>query len=64
MAGLLAINNGIIPPTINFQEADPKCDLDYVINKSKKAEVNNVIINTFSPHGNNVSLIIGRYGCV
>lgn len=61
MAGLLAINMGIIPPTINFQEIDPKCDLDYVVNKSKKAEIDNVMINTFSPHGNNVSLIIGRY---
>jgi 3-oxoacyl-[acyl-carrier-protein] synthase II len=61
IAGLLAINKGIIPPTINFQEKDSKCDLDYVVNKSKKAEINNVMINTFSPHGNNVSLIIGRY---
>ncbi|MGA1839979.1 MAG: beta-ketoacyl-[acyl-carrier-protein] synthase family protein [bacterium] len=64
MAGLLAINKGIIPPTINFRETDPKCDLDYVINKSKRAEVDNVMINTFSPHGNNVSLIIGRHDCL
>ena len=64
MAGLLAINKGIIPPTINFQEKDPKCDLDYVINKSKKAEIDNVMINTFSPHGNNVSMIIGKYNSV
>lgn len=60
MAGLLAINRGIVPPTINYQEADPACNLDYVPNKSRGIEINTVMINTFSPYGNNTSLVIGK----
>jgi 3-oxoacyl-[acyl-carrier-protein] synthase II len=61
IAGLLAINKGIIPPTINYQELDPKCDLDYVLNNNRRSEINTVMVNTFSPHGNNISLTIGKY---
>ncbi|MBN2374023.1 beta-ketoacyl-[acyl-carrier-protein] synthase family protein [bacterium] len=60
MAGLLAINKGIISPTINHLENDPACNLDYVPNKSRMANINIVMINTFSPYGNNSSLIIGK----
>ncbi len=61
VASVLAINNGIIPPTINYQEKDEDCILDYVPNKSRKKEVNNVLINSFSDTGNISSIIISKY---
>jgi len=61
VAGVLAINNGIIPPTTNYQEKDEDCILDCVPNKSRKAEVNNVLINSFSDTGNISSIIISKY---
>jgi len=61
VAGVLAINNGIIPPTTNYQEKDEDCILDCVPNKSREAEVNNVLINSFSDTGNISSIIISKY---
>ncbi len=61
VAGVLAINNGIIPPTINYQEKDEECNLDCVPNDSRKSEVNNVLINSFSDTGNISSVIISKY---
>jgi 3-oxoacyl-[acyl-carrier-protein] synthase II len=61
IAALGSINQDFIPPTINYQEKDPDCDLDYVPNKTKTQEVKKVMINSFGPNGANTSLIIGRY---
>ena len=61
VAGILAINNGIVPPTINYQEKDEDCILDCVPSKSRKKEVNNVLINSFSDTGNISSIIISKY---
>ncbi len=61
IASIMSINSGIIPPTINCQETDNECDLDYVPNKSRKLDVKNVLINTFSDTGNISSLIISKY---
>jgi 3-oxoacyl-[acyl-carrier-protein] synthase II len=61
ITSIMAINNGVIPPTINYQERDDECDLDYVSNKSRKLEVKNVLINDFSDTGNISSLIISKY---
>lgn len=61
LAALLAINKGIIHPTINYEETDPTCDLDYVPDKFRRSEINKVMVNSFSPHGNNTSLILGRF---
>ncbi len=61
VAGVLAINGGIIPPTINYQEKDEDCTLDCVPNTSRKTEVNNVLINSFSDTGNISSIIISKY---
>jgi 3-oxoacyl-[acyl-carrier-protein] synthase II len=58
IAGLLAIHKGIIPPTINYLDADPSCDLDYVPNESRSSNVKRVIVNCFNPHGSNTSIII------
>lgn len=61
VAGILSINNGIIPPTMNYLEKDEECDLDCVPNKNRKTEVNNVLINSFSDTGNISSIVISKY---
>ncbi|MBM3248282.1 MAG: beta-ketoacyl-[acyl-carrier-protein] synthase family protein [Candidatus Omnitrophica bacterium] len=60
-AAVGAIKEGFIPPTVNYQEKDPECDLDYVPNQARQKEVRNVLINSFGPSGNNSCLIIKRY---
>jgi len=59
--GTLAINNGIIPPTINYSTPDPECDLDYTPNKPVEREVNAVISNSFGFGGHNATLAIKRF---
>jgi 3-oxoacyl-[acyl-carrier-protein] synthase II len=59
---LLAINNGVIPPTINLENTDPECDLDYVANRARKKEVNTAISNSFGFGGNNSSIVVRKYG--
>jgi 3-oxoacyl-[acyl-carrier-protein] synthase II len=58
---LLAIRDGIIPPTINYDEADPECDLDYVPNVSRKKDVRIVMSNSFGFGGTNATLIFKRF---
>jgi 3-oxoacyl-[acyl-carrier-protein] synthase II len=60
-ASLGAINEGFVPPTVNYKISDPDCDLDYVPNKSQKKDVNKVLIITFGPNGSNSCVIIGKY---
>ncbi|MFB0566425.1 MAG: beta-ketoacyl-ACP synthase II [Candidatus Aminicenantaceae bacterium] len=57
----LALKNQIMPPTINYEKPDPKCDLDYVPNKSRKAEINYAISNSFGFGGTNGCLVLKRY---
>ena len=61
IAAALAIENGIIPPTINLTTPDPLCDLDYVPGKARKTNLDNVLINSFGLGGNNSVLIIKKY---
>jgi 3-oxoacyl-[acyl-carrier-protein] synthase II len=58
---VLTIINGIIPPTINYEFPDPECDLDYVPNEAREAEVQTVLSNSFGFGGTNASLIFRRY---
>jgi 3-oxoacyl-[acyl-carrier-protein] synthase II len=61
IASLLTISEGIIPPTINLETPDPECDLDYVPNKARRAEVNIVLSNSFGFGSTNGCLILGKF---
>jgi len=57
---ILAIRDGIIPPTINYDAPDPECDLDYVPNIARKAEVNIALSNSFGFGGVNATLVFRK----
>lgn len=57
----LAIDTGIIPPTINYENPDPQCDLDYVPNASVKKPVKVALSNSLGFGGQNASLVIRKY---
>jgi len=59
---VLAIQNGIIPPTINLDEPDPQCDLDYVPNVARPATIDVALTNSLGFGGHNSTLIFTRYG--
>ncbi len=57
----LAIRDGVIPPTINYETPDPECDLDYVPNVARKQQLRYVMSNSFGFGGHNTALVIARY---
>ena len=57
----LTIKHGIIPPTINYESPDPECDLDYVPNVARKADIKTGMSNSFGFGGTNASLIFKAY---
>jgi 3-oxoacyl-[acyl-carrier-protein] synthase II len=61
VACLLALRDGVIPPTINYETPDPECDLDYVPNSPRTADISTAMTNSFGFGGHNVSLVFGRY---
>jgi 3-oxoacyl-[acyl-carrier-protein] synthase II len=61
LAAVLSIRDGIVPPTINLEEPDPECDLDYVPKVARKMEVRKAMVNAFGFGGQNVAVIFGRY---
>ena len=58
---LLTINQGIIPPTINYETTDPECDLDYVPNVARQAEVKVALSNSFGFGSTNATLIFSQF---
>ncbi len=61
VASLGAITQDFIPPTVNYQEKDPACDLDYVPNFSRPAHLKNVLIVSFGPSGHNTCMVLRRF---
>lgn len=60
-ACILAIQNQIIPPTINYEFPDPDCDLDYVPNTARPAKIETTMSNSFGFGGHNATLIISKW---
>ncbi len=58
---VLTINRGVIPPTINYETPDPECDLDYVPNEARNAEVRTAMSNSFGFGGTNASILFKTY---
>lgn len=57
---LLAMRDSLLPPTINYENPDPDCDLDYVPNKAREKKIKCCVSNSFGFGGQNVSLVVGR----
>jgi 3-oxoacyl-[acyl-carrier-protein] synthase II len=57
----LALDTGVIPPTINYEEADPECDLDYVPNQARRTEPRVILNNAYAFGGNNAALCLARW---
>ena len=57
----LAIHEGVLPPTINYETPDPECDLDYVPNEARKADVGVAVSNSFGFGGHNASIVLRRF---
>jgi 3-oxoacyl-[acyl-carrier-protein] synthase II len=61
LATLLAIYNGVIPPTINFENPDPDCDLNYTFNQSETRDVTYALNNAFGFGGHNTSVVFKKF---
>lgn len=61
ITSILTINKGIITPTINYEERDPECDLDYVPNEAREANVNYALSNSLGFGGHNATLIVKKF---
>lgn len=61
IACCLAVKNGVIPPTINYETRDPECNVDCVPNNARKESVGIVLNNGFAFGGNNATLVIKKY---
>jgi len=61
IAALLALRDNVIPPTINLENPDPRCDLDYTPNVARERRVDYAMSNSFGFGGHNGSIIVGRY---
>jgi 3-oxoacyl-[acyl-carrier-protein] synthase II len=57
----LAVNRNVLPPTINYDEPDPECDLDYIPNESREAEVRVGVSNSFGFGGHNACIVVRQF---
>lgn len=60
IATLLSLQEGVIPPTINYVTPDPECDLDYTPNEARETDIHMALSNSFAFGGNNVCLVFGE----
>jgi 3-oxoacyl-[acyl-carrier-protein] synthase II len=60
-AAIGAIQRGLIPPTMNYRDRDPSCDLDYVPNEPRASRVRNVLVTSSDPYGQNTAMVVGTY---
>lgn len=61
VAGLKAMEHNVVPPTINLDNPDPACDLDYTPNQPRERKVDVVLSNSFGFGGHNACVVVGRY---
>jgi 3-oxoacyl-[acyl-carrier-protein] synthase II len=61
MFSTLAVERGVLPPTINYEDPDPECDLDYIPNESREAEVRTAVSNSFGFGGHNATIVVRRF---
>jgi 3-oxoacyl-[acyl-carrier-protein] synthase II len=61
IAATMAVQEGIVPPTINYEHPDPECDLDYVPNAAREVDVRAALSNSLGFGGHNVSLLVRRF---
>ena len=57
---VLALHEGVLPPTINYRTPDPECDLDYVPNEARQAQVEVALSNAMGLGGHNACVVLGR----
>ncbi len=55
-----ALQKECMPPTVNYLEKDPACDLDYVLNRARRKQIQNVLVTSADPYGQNSAVIVGR----
>jgi len=58
---VLAVERGVLPPTINYEQPDPECDLDYIPNESREAEIEVGVSNSFGFGGHNACIVVRKF---
>jgi len=61
IVSILALKHGFMPPTLHYRDPDPLCDLDYIAEGTRRAELRAVLSNSFAFGGNNTTVIFGKY---
>jgi 3-oxoacyl-[acyl-carrier-protein] synthase II len=58
---VLAVGRGVLPPTINQEDSDPECDLDYIPNESREVDIRVGVANSFGFGGHNASIVVAKF---